>query len=195
MRTTRKHFVGDLPAKVGRKMLQKITRILVWISVIAWSLWFGGLMYEMVVILPLWSSALPESVIEWNSRPQFVINPTRYYVPVAVTCVLSSVGAFITAWKVGKNWFWHLISAACAIATLGFTLIYFFSKNEVLFRNQYGGFNGEKITAIANAWIAGNWVRVVIMAIGFLAALSALSAAALRVKNNGAANRSLDANG
>jgi hypothetical protein len=165
-------------------MLQNIAQILLWLSVIAWSLWFGGLMYEMVVILPLWSSALPESVIEWNSRPQFVVNPTRYFVPVALTCVLSSLGAFITAWKIGKNWLWHLISAISAIATLGFTLAYFYSKNEVLFRNQHGGLSGEEIMAIANAWIAGNWIRVVIMAIGFFSALSALSAEARRVKND-----------
>lgn len=149
-------------------------------------------MYEMVVILPLWSSAPPESVIAWNSRPQFIINPTQFYLPVALTCVLSSSGAFVAAWKVGKNWRWHLISAASAIATLGFTLAFFFSKNEVLFRNQHGGLSGGEITAIANAWIAGNWVRVVIMAIGFLASLSALSAVALRVKSNGAANKSVD---
>lgn len=165
-------------------MLQNIAQILLWVSVIAWSLWFGGLMYEVVVILPLWSSALPESVIEWNSRPRFVVNPTRYFGPVALTCVLSSLGAFIAAWKIGKNWLWHLISAASAIATLGFTLVYFFPKNEVLFRNQHGGLSGEEITAIANAWITGNWIRIIIMAIGFFAALSALSAAARRVKND-----------
>ena len=103
--------------------------------------------------------------------------------PVALTCILSSLGALIAAWKIGKNWHWHLISAASAIATLGFTLAYFHSKNEVLFRNQHAGLSGEEITAIANAWIAGNWIRVVIMAIGFFAALSALSAAR-RVKND-----------
>lgn len=149
-------------------------------------------MYEMVVILPLWSSALPESVFEWNSRPQFLINPTRFYLPVALACVLSSLGALIAAWKIGRNWHRHLISAASAIATLGFTLAFFFSKNEVLFRNRHGGLGGEEIKAIADAWIAGNWVRVVIMAIGFLASLSALSAVASRVKSKGAANKSLE---
>lgn len=174
-------------------MLKNIAQILLWISVIAWSLWFGGLMYEMVVIFPLWSFALPKSIIQWNSRPQFVINPPRYFAPAALTCVLSSLGAFIAAWKVGKNWLWHLISAASAITALGFTLIYFFPKNEVLFRNQHSGLSGEEITATANAWIAGNWIRVVVLAIGFLAALSALSAAARQAKND--ASSSFDAGG
>ena len=61
---------------------------------------------------------------------------------------------------------------------------FFLFQNEVLFRNQHGELNGEEITAIANAWITGNWIRVVIMAIGFLAALSALRATAVRVKND-----------
>jgi len=130
-------------------------------------------MYEMVVSMPLWSSSLPESVIEWNSRPQYVINPTRFFVPVALTTVLSSALGLIMGWKSGNSRFWLALSAICAIATLAFTLVYFFPKNDILFRNQFTGLSGEEITAIAKAWIAGNWVRVGIMATGFFAALRA----------------------
>ena len=130
-------------------------------------------MYEMTVILPLWSSSLPESVIEWNSRPQFVVNPTRFFAPVAITTVLSSLLSLVLGWKLGNRRFWLVLSAVCAVVTLAFTLIYFFPKNEVLFRNQFAGLSGEEITGIAKAWIAGNWIRAGIMAVGFFAALQA----------------------
>jgi uncharacterized membrane protein len=101
--------------------------------------------------------------------------PTPFYAPVAVITILSSLLATILSWKAGNNRFWLTLSTVCAILTLGFTLVYFFPKNEVLFRNQNIGLSGEEITSIAHAWIQANWIRVVIMAVGFFAALKAFS--------------------
>ncbi|CAN5281900.1 hypothetical protein BH10ACI1_BH10ACI1_15660 [soil metagenome] len=156
-------------------MKQNILQILLWISVIAWSLWFGGLMYELFVITPLWSLALPESAIEWNSRPKFMVIPTPFYAPVAVTTILSSLLGMFSGWKSGNRRIWLILSTVCAIATLAFTLVYFFPKNEVLFQNQIAGLSGEEITAIGNAWIRANYIRVGVMVVGFYAALKAFS--------------------
>jgi len=154
----------------------RIAQVLLCVSVLAWSLWFGGLIYEMVVILPLWSASPPDSVLGWNARPQYVINPTRFYLPVALTTILSSAATLLAGWSVTRSRrFWLAISAVCAVTTLAFTFIYFFPKNEVLFRNQSGGLSREEITAIAHAWIRANWLRVCIMAAGFFSALRALS--------------------
>jgi hypothetical protein len=154
-----------------------VARILLWIAVLAWSLWFGGLMYEIFVVMPLWSANLPQSAIEWNSRPNFMLIPTPFYAPIAVITILSSLLATILSWKAGgNNRFWLTLSTVCAILTLGFTLVYFFPKNDVLFRNQNVGLSGEEITAIAHAWIQANWIRVGIMIVGFFGALKAFSA-------------------
>ncbi len=156
-------------------MVKIITQILLWIAVIAWSLWIGGLMYETVVIMPLWSANLPQSVLEWNSRPNFVMNPTRFYVPIVITLILSLSLGMILSWKSRNQRHWLILSTVCAITAFVFTLIYFFPKNDVLFRNQNTGLSGEEITAIANAWIRGNWIRVGMMIVGFFAALKAFS--------------------
>lgn len=153
-----------------------IAQALLFVSVLAWSLWFGGLIYEMVVILPLWSASPPESVQEWNARPQYVINPTRFYLPVALATILSAVAASIAGWNVPRSRrLWLVIAAVCAMTTLVFTIVFFFPRNEVLFRNQSSGLTGEEITAIAHGWIRANWLRVCIMAAGFFSALRALS--------------------
>lgn len=161
-------------------MMQKIGWIFLWISVIAWALWFGALMYEMNVVTPLWSGNLPQSAVEWNSRPNFMLIPTPYYVPVALTTILSSLLAAILGWKT-ENRILLALSFICAIGTLAFTLTYFFPRNEVLFLNKNTGLSGEEITAIAKSWINANYIRVAIMAIGFFAALKAF-----RSGNNGA---------
>lgn len=152
-----------------------IARILLWIAVAAWGFWLGGLMYEMVVLMPLWSANLPQSVLEWNSRPDFVINPTRFYLPIVITLILSSFLATILNRKSGNQRLWLIISTVCAIAAFVFTIIYFFPKNDVLFRNQNAGLSGAEITAIANAWIRANWIRFGMMIVGFFAALKFFS--------------------
>ncbi len=155
--------------------MNSISRILLWLAVIAWGFWLGGLIYEMVVIMPLWSANLPQSVLEWNSRPNFVVNPTRFYLPIVITLILSSLLAMVLNWKSGNHRIWLILSSVCVITAFVFTIIYFFPKNELLFRNQNAGLSGEEITAIANAWIQANWIRFSIMAVGFFAALKAFS--------------------
>jgi len=152
-------------------MAKIIAGAFLWISVIAWAFWLGALVYEMNVIIPLWSSNLPESVIEWNSRPNFRMNPTPHYVPLALTTVISSVLALLFGFIAKQRIVGLFVSAACACVTLAFTILYFFAKNDVLFRGENAGLSGPEITNIANAWITGNWVRVSIMAIGFFAAM------------------------
>lgn len=156
-----------------------IARFFLWMTVIAWGFWLGGLMYETVVLMPLWSANLPQSVLEWNSRPDFVVNPTRFYIPTVLTLILSSLLATILSWKSGNQRLWLILSSLCAITAFVFTIIYFFPKNDVLFRNQNTGLSGEEITAIANAWIRANWIRFVMMIVGFLASLKAFSQTSL----------------
>ena len=155
--------------------MNSAARILLWITVIAWGFWLGGLIYEMVVITPLWSANLPNSVIEWNTRPDFVINPTRFYLPIVLALILSSLLATILNWKSDSRRIWLILSTVCVITTFAFTLVYFFPKNEVLFRSQFTGLSGEEITMIANAWTRANWIRVGIMIVGFFAALRAFN--------------------
>lgn len=143
--------------------------------VIAWSLWFCGLVYEVVVITPLWSSSMPQSVMEWNSRPQYAVIPTKFFAPVAVSTVLSSLLCLIFGWKTGSRRNLLIISFAAAATTLGFTLIYFFPKNNVLFHQLGANLTGEEITTMATAWINGNWIRMAMMAVGYFAALKAFS--------------------
>lgn len=155
-------------------MKQIIAQILLWIAVAAWGFWLGGLIYEMVVMIPLWSANLPQSVIEFNSRPDYRLNPTRFYIPIVLTLILSSLLATILNWKSRNHRIWLILSTVCVITAFVFTIVYFFPKNVVLFQDQ-AGLSGEEITAIAHAWISANYIRLGIMILGFFAALKAFS--------------------
>lgn len=152
-----------------------LARFFLWITVAAWGFWLGGLIYETVVIMPLWSANLPNSVIEWNSRPNFIVNPTRFYLPTVITLILASLLATILNWKSSNHRIWLILSTICAVSAFVFTIIYFFPKNDILFRNQNIGLSGAEISTIAYNWILGNWIRIAIMFVGFFGALKAFS--------------------
>lgn len=155
--------------------MNSVFRFLLWISVIAWSLWFCGLVYEVVVITPLWSGSMPQSVMEWNSRPQYAVIPTKFFAPVAIAAVLSSLLCLIFGWRAVNRRKLLVISFASAATALSFTVIYFLPKNDVLFYQRGANLSGDEITALATAWLNANWIRMAIMAVGYVAALRVFS--------------------
>jgi len=59
-----------------------VTVILLWISVIVWSIWFGGTIYQMLVIVPIWSDALPESLHTFFKGTSFNQNIVHFFGPL-----------------------------------------------------------------------------------------------------------------
>ena len=155
-------------------MLSLFSKISIWIWVISWGFWLGAMVYEFVVIVPLWSSSMPSSIIEWNARPGYVVAPTRFFAPVAILTVISSVLAGSFSFRNTDLRLPTLTSAAVAIITLAFTAVYFFPKNEIIYKNNFGSLDGDAITALGRAWIIGCLIRVAIMIIGYGGSLLAL---------------------
>ena len=44
---------------------QKLYLIFIWLSVINLSIWIGGTLFHMIVVLPIWSQPLPGSVYDF----------------------------------------------------------------------------------------------------------------------------------
>jgi hypothetical protein len=40
----------------------RIAQIFIWLAVIGFSIWVGGTLYQMVVIVPIWNASPPESL-------------------------------------------------------------------------------------------------------------------------------------
>ena len=40
----------------------RIAQVLLWLAVLGLSVWLGGTLYQIVVIVPIWSHSPPESV-------------------------------------------------------------------------------------------------------------------------------------
>jgi hypothetical protein len=58
-----------------------ITVVLLWISVIVWSIWFGGTIYQMLVIEPIWSDSLPQSLYGFFKGTSWNHNVLHFFGP------------------------------------------------------------------------------------------------------------------
>jgi hypothetical protein len=153
-----------------------VTVILLWISVIVWGIWFGGTIYQMLVIVPIWSDSLPQSVYaffkgtSWNHNILYFFGP--YWMPVRF---LPLYGMLILGWGLPAHRPLFIITAVCMTFVLLFTLIYVYPINAVLFAQAGGDHGVEEIRAMLHRWVVADRARFAVGCVGYLALLRALS--------------------
>jgi hypothetical protein len=153
-----------------------VTVILLWISVIVWSIWFGGTIYQMLVIVPIWSDSLPQSLYaffkgtSWNHNIQHFFGP--YWMPVRF---LPLYGMLFFGWGLSAHRPLFIVTAICMTFVLVFTLTYVYPINAVLFTQAGGDHSVEEIRALLHRWIIADRARLVVACVGYLALLRALS--------------------
>src|SRR5437763_2889443 len=132
--------MSDVPLRI------RIVQVLLWICVINWAIYIGGTIYQMVVIVPQWSAAIPESLrafyagayvhlgsahfFGYELRGGFWLGPFR---------LILLLVALLLSWRSVLHRKCLLISCIVSVVFLaGFTLIYIYPINHVLF-GQAGG--------------------------------------------------------
>lgn len=153
----------------------QITHVLLWISGVGMGFWFGGNLYESVVLSPNWSASPPASLIKLRQLFH-ITNPTHFFIPMAPVTVLATVAALIVGWKrAGNRRIWFILSSLCAVVGLAFTGIYFIPRNMILFTEAMDVLTDSEVIAMANEWITASYIRLVILAIGYFSAIRSLS--------------------
>jgi uncharacterized membrane protein len=146
--------------------------VLLWLSVIALSVWVGGTLYQMLVIVPLWSASPPDSVRAFFQGTDY--NRTIYHFfgpPFMVARTLPIVATLVAGWHLPRHRFALLLTTACFAFAVVFTLVYIYPINAVLFAQAGGNHTAEEIQTMAERWIFADRLRFVIGIIGFGAVL------------------------
>jgi hypothetical protein len=152
----------------------RILIVSLWLSVITLSIWVGGTLYQMLVIIPMWSASPPESVRAFFLGTDY--NRTIYHFfgpPFMVARSLPIVAAVLFGWHLAQQRKWLLVTAVCYAFALIFTLAYIYPINAVLFTQAGGNHSGQEIRAMAERWIWADRLRFAIGIVGFLAVLKA----------------------
>lgn len=156
-------------------MRTRILAVCLWLSVLALSTWVGGTLYQMLVIVPLWSASPPESVRAFFQGTDYNRTIFQFFgPPFIVARNVPVVAALIVGWHLPRHRRALLIATACfTVFGAIFTFLYVYPINAVLFEQAGGSQSPNEIRALANEWIFRDRVRFAIGLIGFVAVLHA----------------------
>ena len=149
-----------------------LSTTVLWVYSVMGSLIFGAGMYESVVLHPAWSRNPPESLVGFaGSR----MNPKAFWAPMIPFYGLSGLGALAVDLSAGNRDVRLIVSVACAISALAWTLIYFRPNVHRFLDDRGGNTPAGRLQAETRLWVQLNWVRMALVAISWWGALTALS--------------------
>jgi hypothetical protein len=158
------------------KARTRIAQILLWLAVIGLSIWVGGTLYQMLVIVPIWNATPPESVRAFFLGTRYNQTIWNFFGPPwMVARMVPLLGALLFGWHLSQHRKWLVVAVICMGFGVLFTLFYIYRINDVLFLQAGGDRSPEEIRAMARHWILADRVRFVVGCVSFLALLRALS--------------------
>lgn len=145
--------------------------IALWLLVISGGVLSGGALYELVVTLPLWFGAVPDSVTAWEhgsiQAPFFMIVTNGW--------VLMSIAVFSLSFVMPHPVrLWARIPGVIGVVILIWTIAFFIPVLVKTQGNRGAGLSGDEITRYAVQWVHWNYVRLALLAGAWLVSIRAL---------------------
>lgn len=151
-------------------------RASVWLAVIGMAAWFGGTLYQMSVIVPIWSASPPESVRQFFLETTYNQTIWNFFGPPFMAArILPVFVALALGWNYRRHRAWLLFATVALLSIILFTLFYVYPQNAVLFLQAGGDNPPEVIARMVEDWILADRVRFAIGTLVFLSLLRTLS--------------------
>jgi len=153
---------------------ERALNLLLWYSILAWGSWFGGTLYQMLVVVPMWSAAPPESVREFLRGTSYTEHIFNFFGPPYMAArVLPVLIALALAWHLPRLRLLLGFASICLVATVAFTLAFIYPINEVLFFQAGGELAADEIRSMVRTWIWADRLRFGVGVMAFVALLQA----------------------
>jgi Anthrone oxygenase len=137
------------------------------------SLIFGAAVYEALVVHPAWSRKPPDSFVSFMGTPDGRMNIAAFWIPAAPLFALSALASVGAAAMQGTLNLMLIVSAACAVTAVAWTLIYFRPTVTRFLEQQGGNAPAERLQAEARRWIMLNWIRTALVAVSWFGVFAA----------------------
>ena len=158
----------------------RVTRVFLWVSVLAWGILLGGKLFDLRVLVGAWSASPPESLNLLPYGPRFPVDTGDYFFPSSVALLVCSFGGLIAGWN--TPWRFRVLLALPALmllVTLIFTVLWFWPANGALWAVASGAPNAiqdrGEVIRLVNQWVTYDWLRVADGAVGFVSSVRAIS--------------------
>lgn len=158
----------------------KMTRGLLWVSVVAWGVLLGGKLFDHVVLVGAWSANPPESLSLLPYGERFPVDTGDYFFPSSVALLLCSFGLFISGWRAALPYRLGLfLPPLMLLVILVFTVRWFWPANAALWHVAQGAPDAMKdpgeIATLVRQWVAFDRVRIVAGLVAFLLCIWTIS--------------------
>jgi len=148
--------------------------LLLWYAVFAWGSWVGGTLYQMLVVVPMWSPDPPESVVEFFTGTAYNETIWNFFGPPFMAArLLPLVLALALAWDQPRHRTALLVAVVCLATAVAFTLGYVYPINAVLFARAGGDHTAAEIEALVRTWIWADRARFAVGVVAFIAIMRA----------------------
>ena len=151
-----------------------LSRVLLWLATICSAVWFGGQVFNALMVVPHFSRNAPDSLTAWgemrfdNLADFFVIfAPLWTFVALLITASLS---------KDHPARRWIIFSSVCALVSLMSLLGWMVPTISRLVQPDHGGLDSATVVIQLHQWTMANWIRIGVDFLTFLGATRALTA-------------------
>ena len=152
----------------------QILNVLLWYAIFAWGIWIGGTLYQMLVIVPMWSASPPESLRAFLQGTDYNRMIYHFFGPPFIAArTIPTISALALAWHLQEHRVALSVAVVCVAAIAIFTLTYIYPINAVLFEQAGGGHSATEIAAMVRTWIWADRVRFGVGIVAFVAILRA----------------------
>lgn len=161
-------------------MRRTVAGVLLYVAAAVFAVWFGGQVFNALMVVPVWSASLPESVMAYNGAlREFGAGRVNFFAlfnPLWVTLLLAA--ALLLGRGVGgrRRRGWTLGFAACsavaALAVLGWMAPAVGRSMQAIMEGRFDAGVADTV----RLWVGANWARLGVELCGTLCALRALAA-------------------
>ena len=144
-----------------------------WFYALMATIVFGAGVYESLVVHPAWSRKPPESFVAFMGAPIGRMNLPAFWAPMAPLYALSGLAALVVALWAGTASVPLIVSAACAVSAIVWTLVYFRPTIVRFLEAEGGNTPAERLQSEARRWVLLNWIRVAMVGVSWWGVLRA----------------------
>jgi hypothetical protein len=132
-----------------------------WLAVILTTIWIGGTVYQMVVIVPLWTSSLPESLSSFMHGTNFGRTVLNFFgLNFGPARLVAIVVAFAAGWRSPRHRTALGIALGSYLFVVAFTVIYIAPLLPTILAG--GASTVEETRSILDRFILADRVRFVV---------------------------------
>ncbi len=157
-----------------------VTRLFLWVSVLASGIVVGALLFDLRVLAGAWSASPPESLSLLPYGPRFPVDTGEFFIPISAALLVASFGALISGWQTPPRFrVLLLVPPVLIVGSLVFTVTWFWPHNRALWHVAIGAPDAirdrAEIIRMAHQWVTFDWLRVTMGTLGFVCVVRASS--------------------